>query len=223
MRGLTTVKKLDSLQTQTDFNREEQKARGRDLIDWMRRLKSATGIGSRFTAKTFADYTGNPQAVVICKKWVSDYQANFKSGKGLFFTGSVGTGKTHLIAAIIDCIARTKKRLHLNKIIYRNATSLLNEIRSSYDNNGFDTVLDRFKNAHLLIIDDLGAEKTTDWVLDIFFEIIDYRYAELKPVIIATNLTPAEIKQKLDERIMSRIYEMCIGIKLTGKDYRKEN
>ena len=217
-------KRQDSLQTsQTDLDHEEQKARGRDMVDWIRRLKFATGIGARFFDKTFINYTGNPQAIAICKKWASGYRENCRTGRGLFFTGNVGTGKTHLIAAIIDYIARIKKRLHFNKIIYRNATSLLNEIRSSYDNNGFDTVLDRFKNAHLLIIDDLGAEKTTDWVLDIFFEIIDYRYAELKPVIIATNLTPAEIKAKLDERIMSRIYEMCIGIKLTGKDYRKEN
>lgn len=211
------------MQTQTDFNREEQKARGKDMIDWIRKLKFATGIGARFFNKTFANYSGNEQAVAICKKWASGYRENYRTGKGLFFTGNVGTGKTHLIAAIIDYIARIKKRKQLNKIVYRNATSLLNEIRSSYDSDSFDRVISRFKEAHLLIIDDLGAEKTTDWVLDIFFEIIDYRYAELKPVIIATNLTPAEIKAKLDERIMSRIYEMCIGIKLTGKDYRKEN
>jgi len=57
-------------------------------------------------------------------------------------------------------------------------------------------------------------------VLETYFEIIDYRYANLYPTIIATNLTDIEIKQKLSERIMSRIYESCKGIKLTGKDYR---
>jgi DNA replication protein DnaC len=207
---------------QNDYRHQRNKEAARVLIDLIRRIKFTSGIGARFYNKTFSNFKGNDLAVEICKKWASNYQENVKNGQGLFFTGGVGTGKTHLIAAIIDYIARIKKRLYLNRIIYRNATSLLNEIRSSYNSDSFEKVLDKFKIAHLLIIDDLGAEKTTDWVLDIFFEIIDCRYAELRPTIIATNLTDIEIKQKLDERIMSRIYEMCKGIKLTGRDYRLE-
>ena len=201
--------------------REETKQEGKRTIARIKNIKDCC-IGERFFSKTFFNIRGNAKAVETSKKWAFRYEENCRKGKGLFLTGNVGSGKTHLLAAIIDYIARVKKRSGLVSLIYRNSTSMLNEIRNSYQNNNFDDVVDKFKRCHLLIIDDLGAEKTTDWVLDIFFEIIDYRYANLKPIIIATNLTDMEIKQKLDERIMSRIYEMCKGIRLTGKDHRLE-
>lgn len=205
-----------------NYCRERNIREGKDKIKWIKGLKRSSGIGERFFNKIFTNYKGNEKVSNECRKWVKNYSENYKSGKGLFLTGNVGTGKTHLLAAIIDYIARVKKRLTLNFIVYRNTTSMLNEIRNSYENKDFKEVIGNFKNCDLLMIDDLGAEKITDWVLDIFFEIIDYRYSELKPIIIASNLTDLEIKQKLDERIMSRIYEMCKGLKLTGKDYRLE-
>ena len=205
-----------------EYEKAFRKDRGISLKKKIKDIKIYSGIGKRFLDKTFSNYIGNNKAKEICQQWAKNYKENLISGKGLFLTGSVGTGKTHLIAAIIDYIARIKKRTNLNWIIYSTATSLLNEIRVSYNENKFENTINNFKKCDLLIIDDLGAEKTTDWVLDIFFEIIDFRYSEMKPVIIATNLTDTEIKQKLDERIMSRIYEMCKGIKLTGKDFRLE-
>ena len=141
----------------------------------------------------------------------------------MFLTGTVGTGKTHLIAGIIDWLARLYKRKFDGYMIYYySSTGLLNEIKNSYEDKTSDKIISEIKNCALLIIDDFGAEKTTDWVLETYFEIIDFRYSNLKPTIIATNLTDKEIKEKLSERIMSRIYECCKGIKLTGKDYRLE-
>lgn len=195
---------------------------GKKRIDRIRNIKLNSGIGERFYHKTFSNYIGNNKAKKDCMEWAKNYRDNIITGKGLSLTGTVGTGKTHLLAAIIDYIARVKKRLNLNNIVYRTTPAMLNEIRNSYENKDFEDVINNFKECHLLIIDDLGAEKTTDWVLDIFFEIIDSRYSDLRPIIIASNLTNIEIKQKLDERIMSRIYEMSKGIKLTGKDYRLE-
>lgn len=205
-----------------NYCKERNLDEGKNKIKWIKDIKRVSGIGARFFSKTFSSYKGNEKALNECRKWAKNYQENYKAGKGLFLTGNVGTGKTHLLAAIIDYIARIKKRLGLNSIVYRTTPVMLSEIRNSYENKNFEEVINNFKDSHLLIIDDLGAEKTTDWALDIFFEIIDYRYSELKPVIIASNLTDLEIKQKLDERVMSRIYEMCKGLKLTGKDYRLE-
>ncbi|MHB1334496.1 MAG: DnaA ATPase domain-containing protein [Candidatus Humimicrobiaceae bacterium] len=203
------------------YVKECQLLTGKNKIDRIRNIKINSGIGQRFYHKTFLNYSGN-KAKKDCMEWAKNYRENIKLGKGLFLTGTVGTGKTHLLSAIIDYIARVKKSLNFNDIIYRTTPAMLNEIRNSYENKDFEDVINKFKDCHLLIIDDLGAEKTTDWVLDIFFEIIDSRYADLRPVIIASNLTAIEIKQKLDERIMSRIYEMSMGIKLTGSDWRLE-
>lgn len=142
----------------------------------------------------------------------------------MFLSGTVGTGKTHLIAAMIDYLARIKKE-HVN---YYNSVSLLNKIRFTFnrkykDEPTTEEITNQIKDCNLLIIDDLGSEKITDWASEIFFDIIDYRYSNLKSTIISTNLTSMEIKEKLNERLMSRIYEMCKGIKLTGKDYRLFN
>ena len=201
--------------------RARQKEKGKEIIDEIRDMKVNSGIGKRYFKKTFSNYDRsiNSKAVNECLTYCKNFLKNLKEGKGLFLTGTVGTGKTHLLAAIIDYIARIYKR-KINRVMYFTSTGLLNEIRNSYNNNESEEFVHKVKNCSLLLIDDFGAEKTTDWVLETYFEIIDFRYANLKPTIIATNLTDKEIKEKLSERIMSRIYECCKGIKLTGKDYR---
>ena len=203
--------------------RERQKEKGKEIIDEIRDMKVNSGIGKRYFKKTFSNYdkSTNSKAVNECLTYCKNFLKNLKEGKGLFLTGTVGTGKTHLLAAIIDYMARLYKR-KIIRVMYFTSTGLLNEIRNSYSNDTSEEFIDRVKRCSLLLIDDFGAEKTTDWVLETYFEIIDYRYSNLLPTIIATNLTDKEIKEKLSERIMSRIYEANKGIKLIGKDYRLE-
>jgi len=205
----------------SDFEKERFKDSGKFIASRIRSAKKC-GIGTRYFNKTFRNYEakGNEKAVSECRLFCKNFVKNLAEGRGLFLTGTVGTGKTHLIAAIIDYIARIYKRKYNLLIIYFTSTGLLSELKSSYEDKTSDELISDIKHCTLLVIDDFGAEKTTDWVLETYFEIIDYRYANLYPTIIATNLTDIEIKQKLSERIMSRIYESCKGIKLTGKDYR---
>jgi len=207
----------------SDFEKEELKDSGKFMIERIRRAKKC-GIGKRYFNKTFSNYEirNNGKVIDECKTYCRNFAKNLHEGKGLFLTGTVGTGKTHLIAAIIDYIARLYKRKYNLLIMYFTSTGLLNEIKNSYENKTSDELIFNIKHCTLLAIDDFGAEKTTDWVLETYFEIIDYRYANLFPTIIATNLTDKEIKEKLSERIMSRIYEVNKGIKLIGKDYRLE-
>jgi len=197
----------------------EQKQKGLETIALIRSIKNNSGIGKRYLKKTFSNYNKsiNKKAVDECLDYCRNFLKNYNEGKGLFLMGTIGTGKTHLLAAIIDYIARIYKK-EIRKVMYFTSTGLLNEIRNSY--NKSEEFVNKVKHCQLLLIDDFGAEKTTDWVLEIYFEIIDYRYSNLLPTIIATNLTDKEIKEKLSERIMSRIYEANKGIKLIGKDYR---
>ena len=213
--------KRNSMEKLSDFEKEILKDNGKFMIDRIRHAKKC-GIGARYFSKTFSNFEirGNGKAISECKLYCKNFLKNRKEGKGLFLTGTVGTGKTHLLAAIIDYIARIYKR-KINRVMYFTSTGLLNEIRNSY--NKSEEFVNKVKHCQLLLIDDFGAEKTTDWVLETYFEIIDYRYSNLLPTIIATNLTDKEIKEKLSERIMSRIYEVNKGIKLIGKDYRIES
>jgi len=73
---------------------------------------------------------------------------------------------------------------------------------------------------YIYYIRDLGIGKITDWSVEILYKIINTRYEKMLSTVVATNMTLPEIKGKLDERLFSRIFEMCKGIKLSGKDYR---
>ncbi len=203
------------------MRREEDKKRIEKIND-----TKECGLGKRFKSKTFANFdeSKNPKEYKICLEYARNIEDRLRDGRGLFLSGNVGVGKTHLIAAIVDLTARLMEReivkQHSKIIVYTTAVDLLAELKKSYKREGTEDIVKYYEEAELLIIDDLGVEKGSDWVNEIFFRIIDHRYTEMKPTIFATNLRDDEIKAKLGERIMSRIYETCIGVEFTGKDYR---
>jgi DNA replication protein DnaC len=184
------------------------------------------GLGKRFKNKNFANFdeNKNPKAYKICFEYARNIEDRLRDGRGLFLSGNVGVGKTHLIAGIVDLTARLIEskilRQHSKIIVYATAIDLLAELKKSYMNEETEDIIKSYEEAELLIIDDLGVEKGSDWVNEVFFKIIDHRYTEMKPTIFASNLRNDEIKAKLGERIMSRIYETCIGVEFTGRDYR---
>ena len=71
------------------------------------------------------------------------------------------------------------------------------------------------------MLDDLGSQRTTDWVLDRLYLIINHRYEQLLPLVVTSNLPPEELKQQVRERIVSRLCEMCHLIKFPRRDYRQ--
>jgi DNA replication protein DnaC len=214
--------------------REEQKEKGQARAKYIIKFKQI--VGERFYNKTFSNFkkADNPKAYSECLGYVRNLEENLKQGKGLCLTGNVGSGKTHLISAMIDWIARIAKRKKFDKkIIFKTSVDLITTIKYSFDNTVRDKTLDDwdlnterlmelFETCNLLIIDDLGTEKTTDWSSELLYKIIDTRYSNLKATIITTNLSTQELKDKLSERLMSRIYEMCKGVKVLGKDHRLE-
>lgn len=210
------------------YKREKLKDKGESLKSDIKRRKGI--VGERFYNKTFSNFKKelNIKAYNECLSYVRNLEENLKQGKGLFITGNVGSGKTHLLAAIIDWIARmTTRRAYRVWIIFITSVDLLALIKYTFDrknkdDNNTEELMSKLEDCDLLIIDDLGTEKTTDWASELFYKIIDSRYSNLKSTIITANLTDQELKEKLSERLISRIYEMCKGIKLTGKDYRLE-
>ena len=95
-------------------------------------------------------------------------------------------------------------------------------MKASFDNNRVSEldILDEYSNAKLLIIDDIGVEKITDWSRQVFYTLIDRRYRNMKQTIITSNLYLDEISKNIDDRIVSRLIEMGKIIKLDGQDQR---
>lgn len=213
-----------------NIKREIEKSKGKELKNLIIKTRDV-GIGKRYEGKTFSNFDKekNKKAYISCINYTKNFPDKLKNGKGLFITGMVGTGKTHLIAAIVDRLARLHKGKLFSgsysyneylQIIYLSATELFSQIRASFEDNETEELIEKYINCSLLIIDDLGVEKTTDFTLEYIYKIIDSRYRKLKSVIIVSNFNDDELKEKLSERVVSRIYEMCKGVKLEGDDYR---
>lgn len=142
--------------------------------------------------------------------------------RGLYIYGGVGTGKTYIVWAIVN---RLKEKhpdwFHFDPVLrIYNSTDLLERIRSTYDNR-FDEFVDELLNYRgVLIIDDIGAERTTEWTTEQFYRLINRRYERDLPTFFTSNLAPQELEDKIGYRTVSRIIESCEVIELSGEDRR---
>jgi DNA replication protein DnaC len=145
--------------------------------------------------------------------------------RGLLLMGNIGVGKTHLAVSILKCLTERG----FNCLFYEFG-SLLKEIQDSYNPNTFTSelsVLAPVLNADVLVLDELGASKPTDWVRDTMAHIINTRYNDKKLTIFTTNYLdqrPNEREETLEDRIgsrlRSRLFEMCKTVMIDGRDYR---
>lgn len=142
-------------------------------------------------------------------------------GKGLVLMGGTGTGKTHLAAAILNT------RLNEGKeAIFCTVPELLADIKRTFGNEQETSeLIEMVKDTELLLLDDLGAEKATEWVTEQLFVIINARLLRWKQTVITTNFTSnKDLIDRLGglsgQRIVSRLCEMCVFKKITGEDWR---
>ncbi len=146
--------------------------------------------------------------------------------RGLLFAGPVGVGKTHLAVAILRGLAEKGARS-----LFCEYGTLLKEIQGSYDPVAQTTemgVLAPVYEADVLLLDELGASKPTEWVLDTMTHLIGRRYNDKKLTIFTTNYmderqTPdgETLQDRIGARLRSRLYEMCGTVFIDGEDYRR--
>lgn len=200
------------------------------------------GLKTRQRKQRFSNFTVKPGHEAAYKA-VRDFAATCAFGEtktGLMLAGPVGCGKTHLAAAIVNSVLdgwrmspRRIENAHAHSISYINygdnppqiaftsVISMLQEIRAAYDGGeSAQDVVEGYARTGVLILDDLGTEKMTDWASEQLFQVIDHRYCEELSTVITTNLTPTQLKQAVGDRIFDRIREMCPLVAITEKSQR---
>lgn len=158
-------------------------------------------------------------AVADVQRFINELDERLEAGRGLWLFGDTGTGKTTL-AMLVSKLALESGR----SVAIYSLPKLLARIRRTYDSEpGGDSYLaffERLTSVDLLHIDDLGAEKRSDWVLEQLYALINERYETQRSVLITTNLPHAELEDQIGARTVSRLNEMCDEIALFGEDRR---
>ena len=184
-----------------------------------------TGIPKRFRGVSFdrrpiVDL--DPMVLRIVRTYVERIEKNLDEGGGLWFAGDVGTGKTSLAMLVSDAAERRGRSVAIYPM-----TRLLAEIKETYDREGrpgrsYMDLFRRLASVDLLQLDDLGAEKRTEWVLEQLYSIVNERWQDQRAIVVTTNTTDmAALREELGTRTVSRLTEICgEPIPIMGPDLR---
>ena len=150
------------------------------------------------------------------KHFAKEFPKN--DGSGLILVGSAGTGKTHLAAAISNYLV---KELYV-PVCFWNYSEALDHIRRSFrDNSGnAEDIIQKMIDSPLLVLDDLGKEKRSEWGDEQMYRIINNRYIDKKPIVITSNFDIEQLLDMLDQSVISRLFGTCRAVKMNGIDYR---
>lgn len=193
---------------QAEIERQRQRA--------IRGLVEASGLPARFQSATFATYPGKPAV----RDALSLFVAGWGGRQNLILLGKYGVGKTGLFGAAVNALA---PRFHESgrTVVFTTTPSLFDRFKAGFDDGSYERELRRCQNATLLILDDLGAEKPTPWVLERFYAIVNARYEAEKPTWISSNLTPDGITAAVGERVWYRLKEGARVVEVTGPNLRE--
>lgn len=200
-----------------DQERAERKRQERAIqLDRMR----SVGMTDRTQREsTFANDDGRNVAMTeFCRNWCNCWPEMYRNNIGLIFLGGVGTGKSFLAA----CIANEVMDRYLADVMMTNFSRVLNGLFSAQDKNGYIEDLVRYP---LLIIDDFGIERASEYAMEQVYSVIDARARTKRPLIVTTNLELEDLKNPKDmahRRIYSRLLSMCTPTDFGEGDSRED-
>jgi len=190
-------------------------------------IVDAARIPRRYDDCTFDSYFPlNPsqEAALMFGKKIAEEYPNLEIG--LLFMGTCGVGKTHLAVSILKALL--EKNI---SCLFYDFRDLLKEIQDSWNKDTQTSemaILSAIYQADVIVLDELGASKPTEWVKDTMTHIINRRYNDKKVTIFTSNYLDAKSSQydetlgeRVGERLRSRLHEMCKIVNIFGDDYRK--
>jgi DNA replication protein DnaC len=209
------------------------------------RLLEQARIPRRYAHCTLEEYVPNysgnnsslSAALLQARNFVRAYPLE-TAGNGLLLTGSIGVGKTHLAVGMLQALVADRG----SKGLFFDYRDLLKQVQNSYNRNVDVTELEILRpvfDAEVLVLDELGASKPTDWVWDTVAHILNTRYNDRRTTIITTNyanLPPGSgelsgpraavreetLGDRIGERMRSRLQEMCVVVEMSGEDFRQK-
>lgn len=202
------------------YEKEEENRKLREKREEIERMR-ARGLQD----KALYDYTFSRDSGINPElRYAHNYVDNWKTMKsqstGLLIWGNVGTGKSFFAGCIANALIEQGV-----PVLMTNFARILNTLTGMHfdDRNQF---IDSLNHYSLLIIDDLGVERNSEFALEQVFNVIDIRYRSKKPLIVTTNLTLEELNTPSDlahQRIYDRILERCIPVKINNRNIRQDN
>lgn len=200
-----------------DNRREADAKRKRDrmqYLDGMRRTGFPDAEMRKWVFRN--DDGGNTKLMSIAHKYVANFDEMRATGTGLLLYGNVGCGKSFAAACIANALIDTG-----TPCMMTNFTRIINRLQESFA--GRQKYIDNLSRFDLLVIDDMAAERNTEYVWEQVMTIIDARYRSGLPLVVTTNLTIGELADPADirrQRVYSRLKEMCVPIEVAGADRR---
>ncbi len=202
------------------FEEEEAQRKLREKQEEIKRMKASGLQDKALYEYTFASDNGTNPELRYAHKYVENWPTMKAQSTGLLIWGSVGTGKSFFAGCIANALIDQGV-----PVLMTNFARILNTLTGMHfnDRNQF---IDSLNHYSLLIIDDLGIERSSEFALEQVFHVIDSRYRSKKPFIVTTNLTLEELNRPSDlahQRIYDRIMERCIPVKINNRNIRQDN
>lgn len=206
-------------QAEAERQRKEAEAQ-RERMDRIK-CRKAQGLQDRYLYDyTFANDNGQNPLMDKARAYVEHWDEAYRNNTGLLLFGDVGTGKSFFAGCIANALLDRDV-----PVLMTNFPTILNKLTGMFSEDRGELIAS-LGTYDLLILDDLGVERSTEYAMEQMLHVIDCRYRSRKPMIVTTNLKLDEIKNPPDlahARIYDRILERCAPILFAGKNFREEN
>ena len=179
-------------------------------LEERRQLGWARAIPSRFVHAELTQLGDQPAVV---RDGLADW-AGAHSGRNQLLLGPVGVGKSH--AAVAACREHHQRGA---EVVFLPVVELLDQLRPG----GPEGAMENLAHADLLVLDDLGSERATDWTAERLYALVNRRWLEERPIVATTNLEPDPLRTAVGERVFSRLVHDAVVVRLTGKDRRRRH